>query len=936
MFQTLLTSIFGSRNSRLLKQYRRRVARINALEPQMEALSDDELRGKTREFQARIQEEVAAGKPVNDVLDAILPEAFAVCREGSKRILGMRHFDVQMLGAMVLNAGKIAEMRTGEGKTLTATLAVYLNALAGRGVHVVTVNDYLAQRDAAWMGRLYNFLGLTVGVIVAQQPSDEKRAAYQADITYGTNNEYGFDYLRDNMVYDAASRMQRKLFYAIVDEVDSILIDEARTPLIISGPAEENAELYVRMNAVPPMLTPMESEPKQGEEDPPGDYWVDHKAHQAYLSEAGHEHAEQILTQLGLLPEGASLYDAANISLVHHLMVALRAHTLFLRDQHYVVQNDEVVIVDEFTGRLMAGRRWSDGLHQAVEAKEGVKIQAENQTLASITFQNYFRMYEKLAGMTGTADTEAYEFQEIYNLETVVVPTHRPMVRNDMQDLVYRTAKEKYDAILADIRDCHERGQPVLVGTTSIENSELVSNLLKKAGLPHNVLNAKQHDREAEIVAQAGRPHQITIATNMAGRGTDIELGGSRSSVINAIEMREDLDPEAKKAEIARFQEEWQKVHEEVLEKGGLHIIGTERHESRRIDNQLRGRAGRQGDKGSSRFYLSMEDPLLKIFAGDRLKAIMDRLKLPEGEAIESGLVSRAIESAQRKVEARNFDIRKQLLDYDDVANEQRKVIYAHRNELLDTADVSEVITNLRQGALEEVFRRHVPEGTVEEQWDINGLEKELQNDWQLPVPVSQWLKENEDLGDEAILARIVEEADKRYHAKIERVGAEAFGNFERSIMLQSIDQHWREHLSALEHLRQGIHLRGYAQKNPKQEYKREAFELFENLLGIIRTEVSRVLMNVQIQSAAEAEQVADQLEDRAEQTAGGARMMHADSSELGGMDEDPEAVALRLQEVASANPAQRPIVNGHHVGRNDPCPCGSGKKYKHCHGKLA
>ena len=936
MFQTLLTSIFGSRNSRLLKQYRRRVARINALEPQMEALSDDELRGKTREFQTRIQEEVAAGKPVNDVLDAILPEAFAVCREGSKRILGMRHFDVQMLGAMVLNAGKIAEMRTGEGKTLTATLAVYLNALAGRGVHVVTVNDYLAQRDAAWMGRLYNFLGLTVGVIVAQQPSDEKRAAYQADITYGTNNEYGFDYLRDNMVYDAASRMQRKLFYAIVDEVDSILIDEARTPLIISGPAEENAELYVRMNAVPPMLTPMESEPKQGEEDPPGDYWVDHKAHQAYLSEAGHEHAEQILTQLGLLPEGASLYDAANISLVHHLMVALRAHTLFLRDQHYVVQNDEVVIVDEFTGRLMAGRRWSDGLHQAVEAKEGVKIQAENQTLASITFQNYFRMYEKLAGMTGTADTEAYEFQEIYNRETVVVPTHRPMVRNDMQDLVYRTAKEKYDAILADIRDCHERGQPVLVGTTSIENSELVSNLLKKAGLPHNVLNAKQHDREAEIVAQAGRPHQITIATNMAGRGTDIELGGSRSSVINAIEMREDLDPEAKKAEIARFQEEWQKVHEEVLEKGGLHIIGTERHESRRIDNQLRGRAGRQGDKGSSRFYLSMEDPLLKIFAGDRLKAIMDRLKLPEGEAIESGLVSRAIESAQRKVEARNFDIRKQLLDYDDVANEQRKVIYAHRNELLDTADVSEVITNLRQGALEEVFRRHVPEGTVEEQWDINGLEKELQNDWQLPVPVSQWLKENEDLGDEAILARIIEEADKRYHAKIERVGAEAFGNFERSIMLQSIDQHWREHLSALEHLRQGIHLRGYAQKNPKQEYKREAFELFENLLGIIRTEVSRVLMNVQIQSAAEAEQVADQLEDRAEQTAGGARMMHADSSELGGMDEDPEAVALRLQEVASANPAQRPIVNGHHVGRNDPCPCGSGKKYKHCHGKLA
>ena len=928
MLSNLTKKIFGSRNDRLLKQYRKTVSKINALEESMQALDDEALQAKTAEFKERLAQ--------GATLDDILPEAFAVCREASRRVLGMRHFDVQLIGGMVLHYGKIAEMRTGEGKTLVATLPVYLNALSGKGVHVVTVNDYLAERDAGIMEPLYGFLGLSVGVILSNQEPFYRQTAYNADITYGTNNEFGFDYLRDNMVTDQYDKVQRELNFAVVDEVDSILIDEARTPLIISGPAEENAELYVRMNAVPPMLTPMESEPKQGEEDPPGDYWVDHKAHQAYLSEAGHEHAEQILTQLGLLPEGASLYDAANISLVHHLMVALRAHTLFLRDQHYVVQNDEVVIVDEFTGRLMAGRRWSDGLHQAVEAKEGVKIQAENQTLASITFQNYFRMYEKLAGMTGTADTEAYEFQEIYNLETVVVPTHRPMVRNDMQDLVYRTAKEKYDAILADIRDCHERGQPVLVGTTSIENSELVSNLLKKAGLPHNVLNAKQHDREAEIVAQAGRPHQITIATNMAGRGTDIELGGSRSSVINTIEMREDLDPEAKKAEIARFQEEWQKVHEEVLEKGGLHIIGTERHESRRIDNQLRGRAGRQGDKGSSRFYLSMEDPLLKIFAGDRLKAIMDRLKLPEGEAIESGLVSRAIESAQRKVEARNFDIRKQLLDYDDVANEQRKVIYAHRNELLDTADVSEVITNLRQGALEEVFRRHVPEGTVEEQWDINGLEKELQNEWQLPVPVSQWLKENEDLGDEAILARIIEEADKRYHAKIERVGAEAFGNFERSIMLQSIDQHWREHLSALEHLRQGIHLRGYAQKNPKQEYKREAFELFENLLGIIRTEVSRVLMNVQIQSAAEAEQVADQLEDRAEQTAGGARMMHADSSELGGMDEDPEAVALRLQEVASANPAQRPIVNGHHVGRNDPCPCGSGKKYKHCHGKLA
>lgn len=934
MFQTLLTSIFGSRNSRLLKQYRRRVVRINALEAQMEGLTDDELREKTREFQVRIQQETASGKAVGDVLDAILPEAFAVCREGSKRILGMRHFDVQMLGAMVLHDGKISEMRTGEGKTLTATLAVYLNALAGRGVHVVTVNDYLAQRDAAWMGRLYNFLGLSVGVIVAQQPPDQKRAAYQADITYGTNNEYGFDYLRDNMVYDAASRMQRKLFFAIVDEVDSILIDEARTPLIISGPAEENAELYVRMNAVPPMLTPMEAEPKPGEPDPAGDYWVDHKAHQVYLSEAGHEHAEQILTDLGLLPQGASLYDAANISLVHHLMVALRAHTLFLRDQQYVVQNGEVVIVDEFTGRLMSGRRWSDGLHQAVEAKEGVKIQAENQTLASITFQNYFRMYEKLAGMTGTADTEAYEFQEIYNLETVVVPTHRPMVRNDMQDLVYRTAKEKYDAILADIRDCYERGQPVLVGTTSIENSELVSGLLKKAKLPHNVLNAKQHEREAEIVAQAGRPRQITIATNMAGRGTDIELGGSRSGVIAAIEARTDLDGEAKQAEIARFQEEWQAVHEEVLAKGGLHIIGTERHESRRIDNQLRGRAGRQGDKGSSRFYLSMDDPLLKIFAGDRLKAIMDRLKLPEGEAIESGLVSRAIESAQRKVEARNFDIRKQLLDYDDVANEQRKVIYSHRNELLDTHDVSEVITNLRHGALEEVFRRHVPEGSVEEQWDIAGLEQELRHDWQLPVRVAEWLKENEDLDDEAVQTRIIEEADRLYRDKTDRVGSEAFVGFERSIMLQSIDQHWREHLSALEHLRQGIHLRGYAQQNPKQEYKREAFDLFENLLGVIRTEVSRVLMNVQIQSAAEAEQVAEQLEDRAEQAAEGARLMHEDSQSL------PDTVVGSADELSaprqtSMSGEQGRLSGTHHVGRNDLCPCGSGKKYKHCHGRL-
>ncbi|MDO4904242.1 MAG: preprotein translocase subunit SecA [Lautropia sp.] len=939
MFQTFLTSIFGSRNSRLLKQYRRRVARINALEPEIEKLSDEELRDKTRQFRERVDTEVEAGKPIQQALDDLLPEAFAVCREGSKRALGMRHFDVQMLGAMVLHAGKISEMRTGEGKTLTATLAVYLNALAGRGVHVVTVNDYLAQRDAAWMGRLYRFLGLTVGVVVAQQPQEEKRAAYRADITYGTNNEYGFDYLRDNMVYDAQSRMQRKLFYGIVDEVDSILIDEARTPLIISGPAEEHAELYVRMNAVPALLTPMEEEPKPNEGiNPPGDYWVDHKSHQVYLSEAGHESAERILAEQGLLPEGASLYDPSHITLVHHLMVALRAHTLFLRDQHYVVQNDEVVIVDEFTGRLMAGRRWSDGLHQAVEAKEGVKIQAENQTLASITFQNYFRMYEKLAGMTGTADTEAYEFQEIYGLETVVVPTHRPMIRNDMQDLVYRTAKEKYDAILADIRDCYDRGQPVLVGTTSIENSELVSGLLKKAGLPHNVLNAKQHAREAEIVAQAGRPKQITIATNMAGRGTDIVLGGSNAQQKAEINDREDLDAEAKAAEIARLDTEWQPIHEQVLGFGGLHIIGTERHESRRIDNQLRGRAGRQGDPGSSRFYLSMEDPLLKIFAGDRLKAIMDRLRLPEGEAIESGLVSRSIESAQRKVEARNFDIRKQLLDYDDVANEQRKVIYAQRNGLLDAEEMTEVVTGLRQGTMEEVFRRFVPAGSIEEQWDIPGLEQALLADWQLSVPVAAWLAENSDLSDEDILNRITEAADAHYRAKVDRVGVAAFGNFERSVMLQSIDQHWREHLSALDHLRQGIHLRGYAQKNPKQEYKREAFELFERLLETIRTEVTRVLMNVHIQSAEEADEASDQVEDRAEQRAEGASLLHADADGAGVSSEDPESIALRSQQV---QPRQRVQAAGrqsayHRVGRNEPCPCGSGKKYKHCHGKLS
>jgi preprotein translocase subunit SecA len=944
MFQKVLTSIFGSRNQRLLKQYGRAVESINVLEPGLEALSDDALRAKTVAFRERIATETAGGKALAQVLEDLLPEAFAVCREASKRALGMRHFDVQLIGGMVLHNGKIAEMRTGEGKTLTATLPVYLNSLAGRGVHVVTVNDYLASRDAAWMGKVYEFLGLTVGVIVSQQPPDQKRAAYAADITYGTNNEYGFDYLRDNMVYDVESRMQRKLFYGIVDEVDSILIDEARTPLIISGPAEDHADLYVKMNAVAPMLLPMEHEPKADTEDSPGDYWVDHKAHQVHLSEAGHEHAEDILGQMGLLPEGASLYDPANIALIHHLMVALRAHTLYHKDQHYVVQDGEVIIVDEFTGRLMAGRRWSDGLHQGVEAKEGVRIQSENQTLASITFQNYFRMYEKLAGMTGTADTEAYEFQEIYKLETVVVPTHREMIRKDLQDQVFRTAREKYNAIIMDIRDCYERGQPVLVGTTSIENSELLSGLLDGEKLPHNVLNAKQHAREAEIVAQAGRPKQVTIATNMAGRGTDIVLGGSIEKLVEAVDARTDLSAEQKTEMAAALRTEWDGLHQAVLDAGGLHIVGTERHESRRIDNQLRGRSGRQGDAGSSRFYLSMEDPLLKIFAGDRLKAIMDRLKLPEGEAIESGLVSRSIESAQRKVEARNFDIRKQLLEYDDVANEQRKVIYGQRNELLESADVTELITSLRQGVFEEIFRRHVPKESIEEQWDIAGLESSLQSEWQLQVPLAQMIKDEPELSDEELLTKIVETADGLYQGKVELVGREAFGNFERSITLQSIDQHWREHLSALDYLRQGIHLRGYAQKNPKQEYKREAFELFELMLQTIRNEVTRVLMTVQIQTATEAEQVAEQVEDKAEAAYGGASYVHADGAGAGAGSESSEeesdtSVAVRLR--AAPETEQEDVLQpfrrfGQKIGRNDPCPCGSGKKYKQCHGRLA
>jgi preprotein translocase subunit SecA len=921
MISGLLTRIFGSRNQRLLKHYQRGVERINAFEPQISGLTDELLQAKTAEFRGR----VANG----ETLDQLLPEAFAVVREAAKRTLGMRHFDVQMIGGMVLHDGRIAEMRTGEGKTLTATLAVYLNALAGKGVHVVTVNDYLATRDAEWMGRLYRFLGMTVGVIISQQPNDEKRAAYAADITYGTNNEYGFDYLRDNMEYAVGDRRQRGLNYAIVDEVDSILIDEARTPLIISGPAEDHTELYRRINEVPVLLT------RQAEEKGEGDFWVDEKQHQVHISEAGHEKIEGVLVRMGLLAEGESLYAPQNIILMHHLNAALRAHHLFNRDQHYVVQNGDIVIVDEFTGRLMPGRRWSEGLHQAVEAKEGVQVQQENQTLASITFQNYFRMYGKLAGMTGTADTEAYEFQEIYRLETVVIPTHKPMVRADHQDKIYRTVREKYAAIFADIKDCFEHGQPVLVGTTSIENSEVLSNLLKKEGLPHQVLNAKQHAREAEIVAQAGRPKMVTIATNMAGRGTDIVLGGNVEKQVQFVEADDSLPPSEKEARIAKLRGEWQSLHEQVVAAGGLKIIGSERHESRRIDNQLRGRSGRQGDPGESRFYLSMEDSLLRIFAGDKMRAIMDRLKMPEGEAIEAGMVSRSIETAQRKVEARNFDIRKQLLEYDDVANDQRREIYRLRNEILEAEGVADMVANLRRGQFTDLFRSFVPEQSVEEQWDIDGLAKALADDWQIELPLRQWLETEEKLTDEELLERVLKAADEAYSAKVGLVGAEAFGNFERSIMLQLVDQHWREHLAALDHLRQGIHLRGYAQKQPKQEYKREAFELFGSLIDRVRADVIRILMNVRVQTAEEVAAAEQRIEEESDRRLEQARAQHA---EFAAAAAQAEAEAGDTMVVAEADePKAQPFKRfGDKIGRNDPCPCGSGKKYKQCHGKLA
>ncbi|WP_025602198.1 preprotein translocase subunit SecA [Burkholderia sp. WSM2230] len=931
-----LQKIFGSRNQRLVKQYQKTVTAINALEPQIEQLTDDQLRAKTDEFRQR----VASGES----LDKILPEAFAVCREASKRVLKMRHFDVQLIGGMVLHYGKIGEMRTGEGKTLVATLPVYLNALSGRGVHVVTVNDYLAQRDAEWMARLYNFLGLSVGINLSQMDHAAKQQAYAADITYGTNNEFGFDYLRDNMVYEPEARVQRGLNFAVVDEVDSILIDEARTPLIISGQAEDHTELYVRMNALPPLLERQIGEEKADGTgvEKPGDYTLDEKGRQVFLTESGHEKAERLLAEWGLIGEGESLYAPQNITLMHHVYAALRAHTLFHKDQHYVVQNGEVIIVDEFTGRLMAGRRWSDGLHQAVEAKEHVKIQSENQTLASITFQNYFRMYAKLAGMTGTADTEAYEFNEIYGLETVVIPTNRPPKRIDKQDQIYKTAKERYDAVIRDIRDCYERGQPVLVGTTSIENSELLSHLLKQAGLPHEVLNAKQHAREAEIVAEAGRPKRITIATNMAGRGTDIVLGGNAEKQASFIEQDETIPDDEKQRRIQKLHDEWQALHDQVKAAGGLHIIGTERHESRRIDNQLRGRAGRQGDPGSSRFYLSLEDPLLRIFAGDRVRAIMDRLKMPEGEAIEAGIVSRSIESAQRKVEARNFDIRKQLLEYDDVSNDQRKVIYQQRNELLEANDITETIGAMRHGVIADIVHQFVPPGSIEEQWDVPELEEVLRNEWQLDLAIQEMINESNSITSDEILEAVEAAADEAYEAKVELVGRESFSAFERSIMLQTLDRSWREHLAALDHLRQGIHLRGYAQKNPKQEYKREAFELFAAMLDAVKLEVTRVVMNVQIQSPEQLEQAAEQMEEQGGHLEN-VEFRHAEFAEASAAAPAAAEAATAamigdaMSHASSSQAAPRVSTdNVPKVGRNDPCPCGSGKKYKQCHGKIA
>ena len=915
MLTNLAKKVFGSRNDRLLKQYRKTVAKINAREAEIQALSDEALQAKTAEFKQRLAD--------GATLESMLEEAFAVCREASRRVLGMRHFDVQLIGGMVLHEGKIAEMRTGEGKTLVATLPVYLNALAGKGVHVVTVNDYLAGRDAGIMEPLYNFLGLSVGVIVSEMEPFFRQSAYNADITYGTNNEFGFDYLRDNMVTDQYDKVQRALTFAVVDEVDSILIDEARTPLIISGQADDNVQLYQVMNTVPAMLVRQETE--EGE----GDYWVDEKAHTVLLSESGHERAEEILVQMGLLKEGDSLYSTGNIMLMHHLMAALRAHSLFHKDQHYVIQDGEIVIVDEFTGRLMSGRRWSEGLHQAVEAKEGVDIKRENQTLASITFQNYFRLYDKLAGMTGTADTEAFEFQSIYGLETVIIPTNRPMQRKDANDQIFRTAEEKYEAVVADIKRCHEAGQPVLVGTTSIENSELVAKLLNQQGLPHNVLNAKEHEREALIVAQAGKAGMITVATNMAGRGTDIVLGGNVQHQSHAINADESLSEEEKARRIADLENGWEAEHEKVLAAGGLHIIGTERHESRRIDNQLRGRAGRQGDPGSGRFYLSFEDPLLRLFALDRAAAILNRLAPERGVAIEHGLLTRQIEGAQRKVEGRNFDMRKQVLEYDDVANDQRKVIYHQRNEILTSKEVTDLAKDIREDVVGDLVDLHMPPDSMEEQWDLPALEAQLAGEFRVHADIQGWLKAENTLDNQEVKARLIAQVEQEYAEKVAVVGEQTMSGFERNVMLQVIDSNWREHLAAMDYLRQGIHLRGYAQKNPKQEYKREAFAMFESLWSGIKHNIATLLTSVQIERNEDA--VMEQTPVEMQAVHSGAPAMTdvlgesrtdlaTEAFDPTGNDFSPETLAAQ----------------GRSVHRNDPCPCGSGLKYKHCHGKLS
>ncbi len=901
MLNQLLTKLFGSRNERVLRQYQKSVQRINQLEEGLKSLDDESLKAKTAEFKQR----VAAGES----LDQILPEAFAVCREASVRALGLRHYDVQLIGGMVLHSGRIAEMRTGEGKTLVATLAVYLNALSGKGVHVVTVNDYLARRDAAVMGKLYNFLGLSVGVVVPGMPHHDKKAAYAADITYGTNNEYGFDYLRDNMAGHKDERFQRGLNFAIVDEVDSILIDEARTPLIISGPADESPELYLKVNRIVPKLV------RQEKEDGEGDYWVDEKSKQVHLSEAGMEHAEDILREAGILAEDDGLYSGHNLSVVHHLNAALRAHALYQRDVDYIVRDGEVIIVDEFTGRTLAGRRWSDGLHQAVEAKEGVPIQRENQTLASITFQNYFRMYGKLAGMTGTADTEAYEFQNIYGLEVVVIPTHRPMIRKDDPDLVYLTREAKFKAVVKDIQRCFDAGQPVLVGTTSIETSELLAGELRKAGIPHEVLNAKQHEREAHIVANAGAPKAVTIATNMAGRGTDIVLGGSLEAELQA------LGEDAGEAAKAAAKSAWQQRHEQVLASGGLHIIGTERHESRRIDNQLRGRSGRQGDPGSSRFYLSLEDNLMRIFAADWVQTAMRRMGMKEDEVIESGLVSRQIQNAQRKVEAHNFDMRKNLLEYDDVANDQRKVIYQQRNELLEADDVAETVAAIREDVIEEQVRKFVPRDSIDEQWDLTGLERVLLEQFSVAVDLRALAAGSEELDDAALAAAVQERVAAHFAAKEADIGAETARQIEKLIMLNVLDQAWKEHLARMDYLRQGIHLRGYAQKQPKQEYKRESFELFSEMLDKVKFDVTSMLARVRVRDEDDAAAMEAEDRRRHEQQASQMAFQHPG---VGNTGPDEELADMGVVH-----------VDGPKVGRNDPCPCGSGKKFKQCHGRL-